>query len=195
MPSEFVRVGTLAELKQKNCIVVRGQFHPIAVFWDEQQKKPRAVDNRCPHMGFPLSQGSVRDGILTCHWHHARFDLASGCTFDLFADDVPPADVEVRGDEVWVAATCRMGDRVGHWQRRLNEAMEQDVSLVIAKSVIVLLRDGVDYRQIFRQGLLFGTQHRDGWASGMTILTAMANLIPALPEQDGSERFYALFHG
>jgi nitrite reductase/ring-hydroxylating ferredoxin subunit len=40
-------------------------------------------------MGFPLDRGSVEDGTLTCHWHHARFDLASGCTFDLWADDVP----------------------------------------------------------------------------------------------------------
>ena len=39
--------------------------------------------------GFPLDRGSVEDGILTCHWHHARFELASGCTFDLWADDVP----------------------------------------------------------------------------------------------------------
>ena len=48
-------------------------------------------------MGFPLDRGSVEDGILTCHWHHARFDLASGCTFDLWADDVPTCPVEVRG--------------------------------------------------------------------------------------------------
>jgi hypothetical protein len=26
-------------------------------------------------MGFPLNQSTVKDGILTCHWHHARFDL------------------------------------------------------------------------------------------------------------------------
>lgn len=45
--------------------------------------KVLAVDNRCPHMGFPLDRGTVRDGILTCHWHHARFDLATGGTFDL----------------------------------------------------------------------------------------------------------------
>ena len=47
----------------------------------------RAVDNRCPHMGFPLHRGTLRDGILTCHWHHARFDLESGGTFDQFADE------------------------------------------------------------------------------------------------------------
>ena len=53
-------------------------------------------------MGFPLDRGSIEDGILTCHWHHARFDLASGCTFDLWADDVPTCAVELRAGEVWV---------------------------------------------------------------------------------------------
>jgi nitrite reductase/ring-hydroxylating ferredoxin subunit len=54
-------------------------------------------------MGFPLDRGSVEDGILTCHWHHARFELASGCTFDLWADDVPTCPVEIRaGDQIWV---------------------------------------------------------------------------------------------
>ena len=50
--------------------------------------------------GFPLDRGSVEDGILTCHWHDARFDLASGCTFDLWADDVPTCPVEVRDLQV-----------------------------------------------------------------------------------------------
>jgi nitrite reductase/ring-hydroxylating ferredoxin subunit len=52
------------------------------------------LDNRFPHMGFPLERGGVEDGILTCHWHHARFELASGCTFDLWADDVPTEERE-----------------------------------------------------------------------------------------------------
>jgi nitrite reductase/ring-hydroxylating ferredoxin subunit len=39
-----------------------------------------------PAHGLPLERGCVEDGILTCHWHHARFDLESGCTFDLWGD-------------------------------------------------------------------------------------------------------------
>src|SRR5688572_658257 len=116
MATDFIRVGTLEELKSKGCIVVRGARHPIAVFYHQGQV--RAVDNRCPHMGFPLSQGSVENGILTCYWHHARFDLASGCTFDLFADDVPAADVEMRDGEVWVSATTRAVDAVAHAKQR-----------------------------------------------------------------------------
>jgi nitrite reductase/ring-hydroxylating ferredoxin subunit len=58
-----------------------GHHRPILVVYD--RGRLFVLDNRCPHMGFPLERGSVEDGILTCHWHHARFDLESGCTFDL----------------------------------------------------------------------------------------------------------------
>jgi nitrite reductase/ring-hydroxylating ferredoxin subunit len=77
-----------------------------------------ALDNRCPHMGFPLDRGSGDDGILTCHWHHARFDLESGCAFDLWADDVPICPVEVRNGEIWVKTTFGHADPAGHWRRR-----------------------------------------------------------------------------
>ena len=85
--------GTLDELKRNGRLVVRGSHRPVLLIHDGD--RVYALDNRCPHMGFPLERGSVEDGILTCHWHHARFDLASGCTFDLWADDVPTCPVEI----------------------------------------------------------------------------------------------------
>ena len=91
----FIHVGTLAELKTAGKKVVMGRHAPLLVIHHDGQVK--AVDNRCPHLGFPLDQGSIQDGILTCHWHHARFDVSSGCTFDLWADDVPTAEVAARG--------------------------------------------------------------------------------------------------
>jgi hypothetical protein len=39
---------------------------------------------------------------------------------------------------------------------------------------------------------LFGTRNRDGWDTGMTILTALAQLLPFLSEE---ETHFALFHG
>ena len=95
-----IGVGPLAQLKERGCAVVTGGGHAIAVFYHEGNVY--AVDNRCPHMGFPLDRGSVKDGILTCHWHHARFDLSSGGTFNPFADDVRSFPVEVVDGEVWV---------------------------------------------------------------------------------------------
>src|SRR5436305_9455029 len=85
-----------------------------------------AVDNRCPHMGFPLDRGSVKDCILTCHWHHARFDLASGGTFDPWADDVRTFPVEIRDDEVWVDVAPRE-DLKAYQRVRVREGLEQNL--------------------------------------------------------------------
>ncbi|MBI2192258.1 MAG: Rieske (2Fe-2S) protein [Planctomycetes bacterium] len=179
---KFVRVGTLKDLQARGVLVVaHGADRPIAVFAHEGGIS--AVDNRCPHMGFPLHRGTVKDGILTCPWHHARFDLCSGCTFDLFADDVPAYDVEVREGDVYACTTPRRGLDREHLLRRLRQGMEQNISLVQAKSVVGLLKSGVDYRDVVRESALFGARYRDGWGSGLTILTAMANLFPGLDEE------------
>jgi nitrite reductase/ring-hydroxylating ferredoxin subunit len=39
-----------------------------------------ALDNRCPHEGYPLSQGKTegKSCVLTCNWHNWKFDLESG---------------------------------------------------------------------------------------------------------------------
>ena len=83
---QYVLCAKVSEVEATGCSVVRIEGHTLALFTDSG--KIYAVDNRCPHMGFPLHRGTVNDGILTCHWHHARFDLASGGTFDQWADDV-----------------------------------------------------------------------------------------------------------
>ena len=38
-----------------------------------------AVDNRCPHEGYPLAAGNVTDDcVLTCNWHNWKFRLSDG---------------------------------------------------------------------------------------------------------------------
>jgi nitrite reductase/ring-hydroxylating ferredoxin subunit len=188
--TDFVRAGSLEELKAKGRLVVHGPHRPILVVHDKG--RVFALDNRCPHMGFPLDRGSVEDGTLTCHWHHARFDLASGCTFDLWADDVPTCPAEVRDGEVWVRPIFGHLDPAAHWCQRLDDGLAHVLGLVIAKAVHGQLAAGVPPPDIVRQIALFGIQNRDGWGVGLTILTALGNLLPVLPEE---ETYLALFHG
>jgi nitrite reductase/ring-hydroxylating ferredoxin subunit len=188
--TDFVRAGSLKELKAKGRLVVHGPHRPILVVHDKG--RVFALDNRCPHMGFPLDRGSVEDGTLTCHWHHARFDLASGCTFDLWADDVPTCPAEVRDGEVWVRPIFGHLDPAAHWCQRLDDGLAHVLGLVIAKAVHGQLAAGVPPPDIVRQIALFGIQNRDGWGVGLTILTALGNLLPVLPEE---ETYLALFHG
>ena len=188
--SRLFRVGSLNELKATGCLVVGAGHHSVAVFWHESQAW--AVDNRCPHMGFPLSRGTVRDGLLTCHWHHARFDLASGGTLDPFAGDVRPYPTVMKDGDVFVEVS-EDGDRAAQWRRRLEQGLEDQLVLALAKSTLALLAGGAEPREIVRAGARFGARYRAaGWGPGLSILTAMANLLPALGPD---ERPLALFHG
>ena len=55
--TQHIRIGTLDELKQQGMLVVSGRDRPLAVFY--HQDRLYAIDNRCPHMGFPLHRGET----------------------------------------------------------------------------------------------------------------------------------------
>src|SRR6202045_2047219 len=189
--SDFVLAGSLKELKAKGRLVVHGRHRPVLLVHEDGHVF--ALDNRCPHMGFPLDRGSIEDRILTCHWHHARFALASGCTFDLWADDVPTCPVEIRaGGEIWVKPVFGYTDAVEHWRQRLEDGLGHNLSLVIAKAVHGQLAARQPPSDVVRQAALFGIRNRDGWDTGLTILTALGQLLPFLSEE---ETHLALFHG
>ena len=194
-----VRAGTLSEIREKGVLTVSDGGTVAAVFYHEGRLY--AVDNRCPHIGFPLSRGTCKDAILTCEWHYARFDLATGGTFDLFAGDVDTYPVEVREGDVWVklGATLTDTEFAERWRNRLQEGIEQNIRLVCAKSVLALLTNSaaVAARDIVSTAAAYGLsqgspRNPSGWGDGMTILTAMANMQDYLADDD---RSLALYHG
>ncbi len=188
----LVYVGALKELKLKGCVVVSGAGHDVAVFHHNGNGRVYAVENRCPHMGFPLSRGTVKDGILTCDWHHARFDLKSGGTFDPWADDARVFPVVIRDNGVWVDLGVSV-DLRSHHSQRLRDGLERNIRLLTAKAVLALLSAGEESAEPFRIGLDFGIRYRqDGWGQGLTMLTCMMNLLQHLDIED---RPIALYHG
>ena len=188
--SQWTKIASLEELSQTNCLTRTIDGHTIVLF--KYGENVYAVDNRCPHMGFPLNKGSINKGILTCHWHHARFDLASGGTFDLWADDVPAFPVRLDGDDIFVD-TAPPSDRIAQHRKRVRAGLEQNLRLVTAKSVIGLHQHGVDMAIPFQIGLEFGTTYRsNGWGQGLTILACMMNIVPYL---DDEQKPRAMYHG
>ncbi len=138
LDSHYQRVARVADVRAAACLTVQAEGLPLALWAYGEQIY--AVDNRCPHMGFPLNQGTVKDGILICHWHHARFDLASGGTFDQFADDVRAYPVQLRAGEVWVDLRPRPAPQQrAHQRERLRDGLERDIPLVMAKSILTLM--------------------------------------------------------
>ena len=185
----LIRVGSAEEVKRRGCTVVTGGGHTIAVF--RRDGGFAAVDNRCPHMGFPLDRGTVKNGILTCHWHHARFDLSSGGTFDPFADDVRSFPVSVEDGVVWVDPNPPEPDPIERWSHRLEDGLEHNIRLVIAKSVLGLNSAAAGYRVPLTIGTQFGTTYSaQGWGQAMTMLTCAANIQERLNEEDRTRALY-----
>jgi nitrite reductase/ring-hydroxylating ferredoxin subunit len=185
----LVYAGNRAELDRKGRLTINAGGHPIVLVVSDGHVY--AVNNRCPHMGFPLDRGSVRDGILTCHWHHARFDLCSGGTFDQWADDVQTYPVHELDGDLYVDLTPRQ-DAADHYRKRLRDGLERNIRLLIGKAVIGLV-EVTDVVEPFRIGLEFGTTYRGmGWGQGLTMHTCFMNILGDLQNHDRSR---ALFHG
>jgi pyruvate oxidase len=62
-----------------------------------------ALDNRCPHQGGPLGEGSIEKGWLRCPWHGYDYDPTTGEPPPGFTDGPPCFDAEAREDGVYVA--------------------------------------------------------------------------------------------
>jgi nitrite reductase/ring-hydroxylating ferredoxin subunit len=186
----FVRAAHVEDVRKAGRLVVAIAGHTILLV--HENDTIYAVDNRCPHMGFPLHRGTVKDCILTCDWHYARFDVMSGGTFDSWADDLPAFPVQIRDHEVWIDLAAHT-DPLAHHHQRLQDGLEQGIPLVIGKSVIALLKQEKQTTEVFRMGLDFGVCYRQsGWDTGLTIHTCMMNLLPYLDDEDKPR---AIYHG
>ena len=60
------------------------------------------LDNRCPHQGGPLGEGSIENGLLRCPWHGWDFDPHTGQSPGGHDDSIITFPVEVRNDGVYV---------------------------------------------------------------------------------------------
>jgi len=192
----MVPVADLDDVAERGHAVVQVDGQAIALFHHEGEVY--AVDNRCPHMGFPLTRGTVEDGVLTCHWHHARFELEQGDTFDPWADDVQtfPVDVREGGDGARVYLDPDPPRDVSesvHWRNRLADGLHENISLVMAKAVIGLDAAGEGFHTPVETAVNFGTKYRAaGWGRGLTTLGCTANLYSQV---GGRDKRRAMFTG
>ena len=108
---------------------------------------------------------------------------------------MPTCVVELRGDEVWVQPEFGRSDAAAYWRQRLEEGMAHNLGLVIAKAIQGLLAAGVSAVEIVRQAALFGARNRDGWGTGMTILTAVGDGLAILPEPETYWRCFTASDG
>jgi NAD(P)H-dependent nitrite reductase small subunit len=75
---KWVRVASVAELPSEGLgHAVKAEGLDIALFrWNE---RVYAIEDLCPHLGFPLSEGIMQTGEVICSWHgwHVRLEDGS----------------------------------------------------------------------------------------------------------------------
>ena len=93
MADKWVRVASLTELPSEGLgHAVKVEGLEIALFrWSD---RVYALEDLCPHLGFPLSEGIVQMGEVICSWHGWRVRLEDGsCRRERECAKVFPAEV------------------------------------------------------------------------------------------------------
>ena len=62
----------------------------------------RAYADRCAHLGFPLSQGKLDGGVLTCAAHHYQYDVLTGQGVNPTSVSLTRYAVRLENGEIWI---------------------------------------------------------------------------------------------
>jgi len=61
-----------------------------------------ALDNRCPHQGGPLGEGSIENGMLRCPWHGWDFHPCTGLPPGGYDDGIETFEVKEENNTIYV---------------------------------------------------------------------------------------------
>lgn len=140
MSTQWTSAFPLSELPVGGARVFRRGRDQVAVFRTDPSTL-YAVDNRCPHEGYPLVQGARKGCTLTCCWHNYKFDLRDGACIK-GAEAVRTFPVRIAGDrvELDMSPPDRRAALPGYWasmsegicERRVGQAVRDAVRLLDA---------------------------------------------------------------
>jgi len=99
--ADWIKVATLEDCPPGSMCSVMVGMDPVVMA--NLDGTVYAVMNRCSHEDLPLSDGEVEGDLIACHYHGARFDLASGAPKGLPAvKPIRTFPVEIREDGIYI---------------------------------------------------------------------------------------------
>ena len=144
---------TRSELHVKGRKLVREAGKQVLLI--EADGRIFAIANRCPHEGYPLSEGSLGpDCLLTCNWHNWKFDLANGEAV-VGRDPVRTYPIELRGDEIFADLSDPPADaQRTHALKGLDAAIADNDLSRMAREIARLERAGFDATDALSHAIL-----------------------------------------
>ncbi len=168
--SQWVRAVAVDDIKEGGAKSFAYSDKRIALF--RTARGVFATDNRCPHQGYALVRGDVRDGELTCAWHNWKFDLPTGgCRFG--GENIRSYPVQVRDGQVYLDVADPPAEVIRpELFASLNAAMDDlDVGR-LARDALRLQRIGTPLSDVVREGVRYAAPRAEyGWDHSLATLT------------------------
>jgi len=145
-----------------------------------------AFPNRCPHEGYPLSEGDICNGTLRCNWHNWTFDLGTGEAI-VGGDDLRMMPTRTENGRILVRVEPPARDVEGKSALRgIEEALNDADQQRLVRETARLMRFGVDPLDAVRVAISWvaerlerGTTHAIAGAPDWLTLAYTADVTPA----------------
>ncbi len=167
--SNWVRAMAVDDIKDGGAKSFAHAEKRIALF-----RTPRGVfacDNRCPHQGYALVRGDVKENVLTCAWHNWKFELGSGaCQHG--GENIRTYPVRITEGQVFIDVADPPAEIIRpELFMSLNAAMDDlDVGRM-ARDTLRLQRIGTPLADVIREGVRYaGTRAEYGWDHSLATL-------------------------
>ena len=180
----WTRAVALDALEEKGRLVFRKDGRQIALF--DTPEGVVACNNRCPHEGYPLREGSLDEQcIITCNWHNWKFDLRSGRNL-YGGEGLRTYPVEVRAGEVWIdLADPPFARRRAEILASLGKAREDNAYNRMAREIARLHRLGADPLDALREAIHWSCERMEfGWTHACA---GVADWLTLYDENEGDD--------
>src|SRR5262245_14782779 len=191
--ANFIKVADLKDVPEGTPKAVKVGGRSIALF--QHAGSIYATDNQCPHMGYPLTRGRVRNGVLTCDWHGWSYDMKGGGCFTGGCDDLDTFAVEVRDGAIYVDVSSSGSKRKDAHFLLLKEGLLSEDNWTLSKAIAIMLTRGVSEQETLKRVVQHLGRHiatERGAADGGRELAMLVNGVKVARHYEPDDRLIPL---
>ncbi|WP_341525242.1 NifU family protein [Nostoc sp. UHCC 0302] len=98
--STWLKVANTDQIPESGVMIVKIGDNSLILY--SQGVKVTCYRNACAHLGYPLDQGKVENGIITCSYHGFEYNLETGQCLTTPEISLHSYPVQIKGDKVFV---------------------------------------------------------------------------------------------